>query len=155
MSKESVREYFMSHDLEDRILVFSSSCATVALAAHAAGVAAGQIAKSLTFWVGQAPIMVVMAGDHKVDNAKYKDQFGRRPKMLSREEVEEEIGHGVGEVCPFVIKEGVAVYLDSSLQRYDKVYPAAGSDHSLVGLTLEELEMHSHARSWIDVGQIG
>lgn len=153
MASKKVTTYLKEHRLENRILIFEESCATVDLAAKAAGVEPGQVAKSLTFWLGNNPIMVVMAGDRKVDNERYKARFGRRPRMLSCDEVSEVFGYSVGEVCPFVIKEGIPVYLDISLRRYNTLYPAAGSANSLVALSLEELEILSKRTDWVDVSK--
>ncbi len=151
MAIERVKAYFRQFGEEGRILEFAESSATVELAAHAAGCEPARIAKSLTFKVEEAPVMVVAAGDAKVDNAKFKAFFHAKAKMLTPEEVHSMIGHDVGGVCPFGINEGVPVYLDISLKRFETVFPAAGSSNSAIELTLSELEKYSRSRTWIDV----
>ena len=151
MSIERVRAYFKSYGIEDRILEFEVSSATVELAALAVGCEPGRIAKTLSFMVGEQPILIVAAGDARVDNAKYKAQFGKKAKMLTLDEAAELIGHAVGGVCPFGINEGVDVYLDESLKRYETVFPACGSSNSAIELTIEELEKYSGFKSWVDV----
>lgn len=153
MSIEKVRAYFASRGMEERVLEFDCSSATVELAAQALGVEPGRIAKTLSFAVGDRAVLVVMAGDRKVDNAKYKAQFGVKAKMFSHQEAAEKIGHAVGGVCPFAVNDGVEVYLDVSLKRYAMVYPAAGSGSSAIGLTIPELEEHSGFTAWVDVGK--
>ena len=151
MSIEIVRRYFSSYGMEERILEFPVSSATVELAAQAVGCIPARIAKTLSFKVGEAPILIVAAGDAKIDNRKYKDKFGKKAVMLSQEGVAEKIGHAVGGVCPFAAKEGVAVYLDESLRRFETVFPACGSANSAIELTIEELERYSGFASWVDV----
>ena len=151
MSIEIVRRYFSSYGMEERILEFPVSSATVELAAQAVGCIPARIAKTLSFKVGEAPILIVAAGDAKIDNRKYKDKFGKKAVMLSQEEVAEKIGHAVGGVCPFGIPDTVSVYLDESMKRFETVFPAAGSSNSAIELTLEELMQYSHAKEWIDV----
>ena len=151
MSIESVRAYFRPLEREQDIQEFDVSSATVELAAVAVGVEGARIAKSLSFKVEDQPIIIVVAGDAKVDNHKYKEQFHTKAKMLSPDEVTELVGHSVGGVCPFGVKEGVAVYLDESLKRFDVVYPACGSASSAVKLTIPELETASGYLGWIDV----
>ena len=151
MSLEKVKEYFKKYNMENRILEFSESSATVELAAKAANCEPKRIAKTLSFMVGEEPILIVVAGDAKIDNAKYKAEFLKKAKMLAFEEVEEIIGHPVGGVCPFAINEGVKVYLDESLKRFDTVYPACGSANSAIELTIEELEKYSNFLKWVDV----
>ena len=151
MALEQAKSYLEAKGFGDRILIFDVSSATVELAALAVGTEPARIAKSLTFMVEEKPVMVICAGDAKVDNGKYKAFFHKKAKMLSREEVSELIGHDVGGVCPFGIKEDVSVYLDVSLQRFDKVYPACGSSNSAVELTTQELQELSGALEWIDV----
>lgn len=151
MSIERVRAYFKSYGIEDRILEFEVSSATVELAALAVGCEPGRIAKTLSFMVGEQPILIVAAGDARVDNAKYKAQFGKKAKMLTLDEAAALIGHAVGGVCPFGINEGVDVYLDESLKRYETVFPACGSSNSAIELTIEELEKYSGFKSWVDV----
>lgn len=140
MSLENVKEYLKKFNKESEILEFELSSATVELAAVAVGTEPSRIAKSLTFMVGGKPIMIVCAGDVKIDNSKYKGVFGEKAKMLTFEEVENLVGHKVGGVCPFAIKSDVKVYLDESLKRFEKVYPACGSGNSAIGLTIGELE---------------
>jgi len=144
-------EYLKSKGMADRIMEFTISSATVELAAEAVGCAPEKIAKSLTFLVNGTPVMIVCAGDAKIANSKYKEVFHTKAKMLSREEVTEFIGHDVGGVCPFGIKDGVKVYLDNSLKRFDIIYPACGSSNSAVKLTPEELETLSNSLGWIDI----
>ena len=151
MAIDQVRAFFRQHGMEDRIQEFSVSSATVALAAQALGCEGCRIAKSLSFLTGQGPILVVTAGDAKIDNAKYKARFGTKAKMLSPDEVLSLIGHAVGGVCPFGVKEGVRVYLDESLKRFETVFPACGSANSAIELTIPELERFSSFEAWVDV----
>lgn len=151
MSIEKVRNWFAQYGMADRILEFPVSSATVELAAQALGCEPCRIAKTLSFGVHDTPILIVTAGDAKVDNAKYKARFGVKAKMLSHEDAAERIGHAVGGVCPFAVKEGVEVYLDVSLKRFPTVFPAAGSSNSAIELTIEELERFSGFLSWVDV----
>ena len=152
MSIQKVREYFKQFGIEDRIREFDVSSATVELAAVAVGVEGARIAKSMSFKVGEEPIIIVVAGDAKVDNSRYKAQFHTKAKMLTFEEAHTLIGHDVGGVCPFALPEDVQVYLDVSLQRFDTVFPAAGSDNSAVEMTCAELERYaSNFVAWVDV----
>ncbi len=151
MAIDAVKAYFRQYGMEDRVLEFPTSSATVELAAQAAGCEPCRIAKSLTFLVGEGAVLVVCAGDAKIDNGKYKAQFGVKAKMLTPDQVERMIGHAVGGVCPFGINDGVAVYLDESLRRFETVFPAAGSANSAIELTIEELERHSGYTAWVDV----
>ena len=151
MSIEKVRAYFDTLGIADRIQEFPVSSATVELAAQALGVAPARIAKTLSFKLEERTVLVVAAGDAKIDNTKYKAAFGGKAKMLTAQEAEERIGHAVGGVCPFGVKEGVEVYLDRSLERFATVLPAAGSSNSCIELTLPELEKFSGARGWVDV----
>ena len=151
MSIERARAHLQKHGLEDRIKEFDVSSATVALAAQALGCEPERIAKSLSFEKGVGAILVLAAGDARIDNAKFKAQFGMKPKMLAAEKVEPLIGHGIGGVCPFGVNEGVPVYLDESLRRFDYVYPAAGTSASAVYLTLPELERASEYIGWVNV----
>ena len=151
MSIEIVRRYFSSYGMEERILEFPVSSATVELAAQAVGCIPARIAKTLSFKVGEAPILIVAAGDAKIDNRKYKDKFGKKAVMLSQEEVADKIGHAVGGVCPFGIPDTVSVYLDESMKRFETVFPAAGSSNSAIELNMEELMRYSRAKEWIDV----
>ena len=151
MSIEKVKAYFAEYGMDNRILEFPVSSATVELAAQALNCEPKRIAKTLSFRVGEQAILVVAAGDARVDNAKYKNRFGVKAKMLSHEEAAEMIGHAVGGVCPFAVKEGVAVYLDESLKRFSTVFPAAGSSNSAIELTIAELETYSRFTAWVDV----
>lgn len=151
MAIEKVREFFKNKGIENRILEFDVSSATVELAAAALNCEPCRIAKTLSFSVGDLPILIVAAGDAKIDNAKYKARFGTKAKMLTYDEVESQIGHAVGGVCPFAVNPGVAVYLDVSLKRFDTVFPACGSSNSAIELTIDELESYSSYSEWIDV----
>lgn len=154
MAIEKVREYFKTKGMEDRIQEFEVSSATVALAAQALGCDENRIAKTLSFHVEEKVVLIVAAGDAKIDNPKYKAFFGAKAKMLAFEEAEELIGHAVGGVCPFAVNEGVEVYLDESLKRFETIFPACGSSNSAIELTINELEQHSGFISWIDVCKI-
>lgn len=151
MAIEKVREYFKSYGIEDRILEFDVSSATVLLAAEAVGCEPERIAKTLSFKVDDKAILIVAAGDAKIDNPKYKAEFSTKAKMLTPDEVLEMVGHAVGGVCPFAINPGVTVYLDESLKRFESVYPAAGSSNSAIELSIKELEKYSGFLKWIDV----
>ena len=154
MSIELVREYLKGFGAEDKILEFPVSSATVALAAQALGCEPQRIAKTLSFLTGEQAILIVAAGDAKIDNSKYKKQFGTKAKMLSPEQVTEMIGHAVGGVCPFAVKEGVKVYLDESLKRFETVFPACGSSNSAIELTIPELEKYAGEEGWVDVCKV-
>ena len=151
MAIEKVREYFKAFGMEDRILEFDVSSATVELAAQAVGCEPERIAKTLSFMLPEGPILIVAAGDAKIDNRKFKDQFHTKAKMLTPDEVVELVGHAIGGVCPFGINEGVKVYLDESLKRFEFVYPACGSSNSAIELTIPDLEKYSGYSAWIDV----
>lgn len=151
MSIEKVRAYFKEKGIEGRIREFAISSATVPLAAKALNCEESRIAKTLSFHVGERVILVVTAGDAKINNAKYKAQFGTKAKMLSHDEAEPLLGHAVGGVCPFAVKEGVEVYLDVSMQRFSTVFPACGSSNSAIELSLKELEEYSGFVKWVDV----
>ena len=151
MSIEKVRAYFGPLGREGDILEFAVSSATVELAAQAAGVIPARIAKTLSFLVEDGCVLVVAAGDAKIDNGKFKAQFHTKAKMLSPEQVAQFTGHTVGGVCPFANPEGVRTYLDISLRRFDTVFPAAGSANSAIELTCGELEAYSHSAGWVDV----
>ena len=151
MSIEKVREYFKSVGMDSRIKEFSESCATVELAAHALGCAPERIAKTLSFKLKDDCILIVTAGDVKIDNSKYKARFGAKASMLKFDEAAELIGHTVGGVCPFAVNDGVKVYLDESLKRFETVFPACGSSNSAIELTISELEKYSDYISWVDV----
>ena len=151
MSIERARAHLKKHGLDDRIKEFEVSSATVALAAQALGCAPELIAKTLSFEAGDSAILILAAGDARIDNAKFKARFGMKAKMLGADKVEPLIGHGIGGVCPFGVNEGIPVYLDESLRRFEHVYPAAGTSSSAVYLSLEELERASEALGWVDV----
>ncbi len=155
MSIEKAREYLIKKGFDPaRIIEFDTSSATVELAAEALGCDPEHIAKSITFSVNGEPVMILAAGDTKIDNPKYKAYFGTKAKMLTAAEVDELIGHSVGGVCPFGVNEGVKVYLDESLKRFETVYPACGSSNSCLKLTIAELEKLSGYCEWIDVCKI-
>ncbi len=154
MSIEKVREYFKTKGIDGRIQEFEISSATVPLAARALHCEESRIAKTLSFHIGETVILIVAAGDTKIDNAKYKAQFGTKAKMLSFDEAESLVGHAVGGICPFAVNEGVEVYLDISLKRFDTVFPACGSSNSAIELSPQELEKYSGFIKWIDVCKI-
>ena len=151
MSIEKATAHLEKIGYADRIMVFETSSATVDLAAAAVGCEPERIAKTLSFDVNGETVLIVCAGDCRIDNPKYKAQFHTKAKMLAFEEAEPRIGHAVGGVCPFAVKEGVKVYLDVSMKRFETVYPAAGSSNSAIEMTMEELERYSGAADWIDV----
>ena len=151
MSIEKVRAYFGPLGIADRIQEFPVSSATVELAAQALGVEGKRIAKTLSFLVGEQCVLIVAAGDAKVDNGKFKAQFHTKAKMLPHDQVPEYVGHAVGGVCPFAVKEGVAVYLDESLRRFETVFPACGSSNSAIELTIPELERCARTTQWVDI----
>lgn len=155
MSIERVRAYFRERNMEDRVQEFDVSSATVELAAQALNVKGQRIAKTLSFHVDDHVALIVAAGDAKIANPKYKAQFHTKAKMLSHEEAETLIGHAVGGVCPFAVNEGVDVYLDESLKRFETVFPACGSSNSAIELTIPELEANcDHFQGWVDVCKI-
>ena len=151
MSIERVKAYFREYGLEGRVRELDMSSATVELAAAALNCEPRRIAKTLSFLKEGHALLVVAAGDAKIDNRKYKEQFGTKAKMLSREEAETLVGHAVGGVCPFVVNEGTEVYLDVSLKRFETVFPACGSANSASELTIPELERYSGYQKWVDV----
>ena len=151
MAIDKVKEYFKPLHMEDHILEFDVSSATVELAAEALHCEGKRIAKTMSFLVGEQPILIVTAGDTKIDNAKYKHFFGTKAKMIPGDEVEKIIGHGIGGVCPFAVNDNVKIYLDESLQRFETVFPAAGSPNSAIELTIPELEKYSNFLQWVDV----
>lgn len=153
MSIERVRAHLARFGAEGRIREFDQSSATVELAAAAVGTEPARIAKTLSFMVGETPTLVVLAGDARVNNQAFKATFHAKAKMLSAEQAAELVGHAVGGVCPFGVNDGVEVWLDESLRRFETVWPAAGSSNSAVELTLDELERLSGARGWVDVGR--
>ncbi len=151
MSLERVKKYFEKFGVKDSIMEFDVSSATVELAAKALGCEEARIAKTLSFLVEEKPVLIVTAGDVKIDNAKYKSTFHTKAKMLKFEEVEPLIGHAVGGVCPFGVNDNVKIYLDESLKRFKTVFPACGSANSAIELTIPELEKYSSSRGWVDV----
>lgn len=155
MSYITAKKHLEKNNLADRIIEFNTSTATVALAAKALGVSDGEIAKSMSFIVNDNPILVIVAGDKKIDNHKYKDEFKVKAKMISFDDVEEYIGHKAGGVCPFGINDNVRVYLDLSLKKYEYVYPACGTSNTAVKLLINELEKASKYIKWVDVCKEG
>ena len=151
VSFDRAKRDLVKHNLESHILVFEESSRTVSEAALTVGVSEAEIAKTLSFYVDEKPILIVAAGDVKIDNAKYKQFFGKKAKMIPFEEVEEVIGHKVGGVCPFGVNPGVDIFLDVSLKEYECVYPACGTGNSAVKLSIKELEDSSNYKEWIDV----
>jgi len=151
MSIEKVKKYFADFGIADRILEFEASSATVELAARALSCEEARIAKTLSFDILGKTVLIVAAGDEKLDNSKFKARFNTKAKMLSFEEAESRIGHAVGGVCPFAVNEGVVVYLDISLKRFETVFPACGSSNSAIELTIAELEKYSGFTDWVDV----
>mgnify|MGYP005776957667 FL=1 len=151
MSDVRVKDFFEKEGISNRNQEFDVSSATVELAAKALNCEGCRIAKTLSFHLDDKVILIVAAGDAKIDNRKYKDKFGKKAKMLAYEEAEPLIGHGVGGVCPFAVNEGVEVYLDESLKRFETVFPACGSSNSAIELTIPELEKYSHYKEWVDV----
>lgn len=151
MSIERVRAFLATKGMAERIREFTVSSATVELAALALGCEGARIAKTLSFSLGERTLLIVAAGDAKIDNHKYKERFGGKAKMLAAQEVEARVGHAVGGVCPFAVNEGVEVYLDNSLLRFDTVFPACGSSNSAIELTIPELETLSASLGYVDV----
>ena len=150
MSVERARDHLKNYGFDERIREFDVSSATVELAALALGTEEKRIAKTLSFDVG-GPVLIVAAGDTKINNSKFKAEFNVKAKMLAFDEVEKLIGHSVGGVCPFGVNEGVKVYLDVSLKRFETVFPAAGGSNTAIELTIPELELSSEAIGWVDV----
>lgn len=151
MGIETARAWLAARGLEERIREFSVSSATVELAAEALGVEPGHIAKTLSFYDGESALLVLAAGDAKIDNRKFKEQFGFKAKMLSPDDALRFTGHPVGGICPFGLAQPLRVWLDVSLRRYDTVYPACGTASSAVALSCDELEKASEAAGWVDV----
>ncbi|MCM1509027.1 MAG: YbaK/EbsC family protein [Ruminococcus flavefaciens] len=151
MSVEKVKDFFKKYGIDNRIREMELSSATVELAAKALNCEEKRIAKTLSFHVGNRIVLIVAAGDTKIDNQKYKAKFSTKAKMLSFNEVEDLVGHAVGGVCPFAVNDGIEVYLDESLKRFDTVFPACGSSNSAIELTLVELEKYSNYIEWVDV----
>lgn len=153
MSIERVRAYFEPLGMGDRIMEFEVSSATVELAAQALHTEGKRIAKTLSFKKDEGCMLILMAGDCKIDNRKFKDRFAMKAKMLTPEEVDQMVGHSIGGVCPFGVPEGVEVYLDVSLRRFETVFPAAGSANSAIEMNMEELFTYSKALDWVDAGK--
>lgn len=151
MAIDKVKEYFKQYGIENRVLEFEGSSATVTLAARELNCEEGRIAKTLSFHIGECVVLIVTAGDVKIDNAKFKAQFKTKAKMLNHDEAEPLIGHAIGGVCPFAVNDGVKVYLDESLKRFETVYPACGSSNSAIKLLISELEQYTDYISWVDV----
>lgn len=151
MSIETVKRYFSQFEIADRIMEFEESSATVELAAVAVGCEPQRIAKSLSLILEDKPIIIVVSGEAKIDNKKYKEQFHAKAKMIPFDQVESLIGHAPGGVCPFGIKPDVTVYLDESLRRFETVFPAAGSSNSAIELNMEELEKYAVSAGWVNV----
>ena len=153
MSVQKVREYLKEKGFEGDIVEFQADTATVALAAAAIGCEEKRIAKTLSFELSTGAILIVTSGEAKVDNRRFKDKFSEKAKMIPFDEVEEKTGHAPGGVCPFAVKEGITVYADVSLKRFDYFYPAAGSAHSAVKMTVNELTKFGNVAEWIDVAK--
>lgn len=151
MSIEKVKKYFDGFGIADRVLELPESSATVELAAQALGCEPERIAKTISFYGETGVILIVAAGDAKIDNKRFKERFGLKAKMLTPEDAEKFIGHAVGGVCPFAVNEGVRVFLDESLKRFETVYPACGSSNSAIKLTIPELEKYAKPEDWADV----
>ena len=154
MAIEKVREYFRQFGMEERVTELSESSATVDLAAKAVGVEGARISKTLSFKTAEGCMLILMAGDARIDNKKFKAKFGMKAKMLTAEEVDTMIGHSIGGVCPFGIDPSIPVYLDNSMKRFETVFPAAGSSNSMIELNLDELYKYSNALEWIDVTKL-
>lgn len=154
MAIEKVRDYFKKYNMENRIMEFDVSSATVELAAVAVGVMPARIAKTLSFKSEEGCLLIVTAGDSKIDNSKFKKEFSMKAKMLPPQEVLTLVGHAIGGVCPFAIDENIPVYLDESVKRFHTVFPACGSSNSAIELTCEELYKYSNAEKWVDVCKI-
>jgi len=155
MSLEAVKEYFADYNMDHRVMVLENSTATVEEAAQAHGVDPDQIGKTLSFKIGEDPILIVVAGKAKIDNKKYKNHFSKKAKMLNKDEALEYTGHAIGGVCPFGLKQPIDVYLDVSLKKHSEVIPAAGNSYSSIRLTIEELEKYSNCKEWVDVCKYG
>lgn len=151
MAIEKVKAYFKQFDMEEQVLEFDTSSATVELAAQALGCEPARIAKTLSFRKDDGCLIVVMAGDAKIDNKKFKQKFAMKARMLSAEEVDTLVGHSIGGVCPFAINENIPVYLDESMRRFETVFPACGSCNSAIELTCEQLEKYSNSLEWVDL----
>ncbi|MDO4376472.1 MAG: YbaK/EbsC family protein [bacterium] len=154
MSLVKVKEYLKKYDADDRVIVLDESSASVKEAAHALNTTEGAIAKSIAVLINDKPVIIVLAGDRKLDNHKFKEEFHVKAKMIPFEETENIVGHAPGGVCPFGLNDDVIVYLDESLKEHDYVYPACGSLNSAIKLSLEEIEKFSNPVKWIDVGKV-
>ena len=154
MAIEEVKKYFSRFNMEDKIKELENSSATVELAAKALGIEEARIAKTMSFLIYENPILVVAAGDTKIDNKKYKEKFHTKAKMIPFDFVEKYIGHTPGGVCPFGINDNINVYLDNSLKRFQTVFPAAGSSNSAIELNINELEKYSNSKEWVDICKI-
>ena len=154
MSIEKVRKHFAQIGEPERVIEFEQSTATSELAAQALGCEVGRIAKTISVFVDKKPVLILMSGDTKLDNKKFKAQFNCRPHMIPVAEVEALIGHAVGGVCPFSVNDGVPIYLDASLKRFDVVYPAAGNDKSCARFQIDELERYINSAGWVDVAKL-
>ena len=153
MSVEKVKKYFAAIGEPDKVVEFEESTATSEQAAQVLNCELGQIAKTLSVLVDKKPVLILMSGDMKLDNKKFKEKFSTRPKMIAVDEVEDYIGHAVGGVCPFAVNDGVKIFFDESLKRYDFIYPAAGSSNSLVKLNLADLDKYIKSSGWVDVAK--
>ena len=151
MSIDAAKDYLREKGLEDRIIILDATTATVEAAAEALGVRPAEIAKTLSFLIGDKPILILTEGTARIDNKKYKQAFGAKAKMIPPGDVEALVGHAPGGVCPFGVKDGVTVYFDESLRKFDIMYPAAGADHTAVKLTIPELEYAVKPEAWVDV----
>lgn len=154
MSLVKVKEYLKKYDADDRVIVLDESSASVKEAAHALNTTEGAIAKSIAVMINDKPVIIVLAGDRKLDNHKFKEEFHVKAKMIPFEETESIVGHAPGGVCPFGLNDGVIVYLDESLKEHEYVYPACGSSNSAIKVSLEEIEKFSNPVKWIDVGKV-
>lgn len=154
MSFEKAKEFLESKNLGDKIIVLDEKSATVEQAANALGVTEAEIAKTLSFIVDEKPILIVLDGTARIDNKKYRQTFHTKARMIPFDLVEELTGHEVGGVCPFGVNDNINIYLDESLRNYEKVYPAAGNDHTAIALSLEELETAVNPTTWVDVAKI-
>jgi len=151
MSLEAVKEYFAQYGMEQRIMVLDTSTATVELAAEAHGVDPDQIGKTLSFKLGETPILIVVSGTAKIDNKKYKSRFSKKAKMLNPQEALAHVGHAIGGICPFGLKKPIDVYLDESLRKHPEIIPAAGARNASIRVTIAELEQYSQFKAWVDV----
>lgn len=151
MSIEKVREHLKQYGKDKDILIMDESTATVELAARTLGTEEARIAKSLSFYNGDGAMIIVVAGDAKIDNKKFKEYFGFKARMLAPEDTVKYTGHAIGGVCPFALPENVTVYLDDSMKRFETMFPACGSGNSAIEVTLNELETISNSKNWIDV----